>query len=175
MAFYEIKTNNDPIQEKMDEIDRHVAGCVYVKNNKSFLKKLFPDKEQREQAEHNLRLSHTEFDFREKALRIGRDAQLRAIEEMYNDYLVRGKIPIRRERAEFVLEQKMMLENRVMTLSHEFESTMMTNYEKAEKIHIPSLKSRKMDMLDKTIENFYDLINQLRVHFREILDQGVEY
>ncbi|MEE4357083.1 MAG: hypothetical protein V2I97_11495 [Desulfococcaceae bacterium] len=175
MTHYEIRKGDDNIQDKMTDIDRHVSTCVYVNNNKSFLKKLFPDKRQRENAEHDLRLARTEFDFREKALGIARDAQLQAIQEMYNDYLVRGKIPIRRERAEFVLEQKMMLENRVSILSQEFETSLMKNYEQAEKIHIPSLKSRKMQMLDDTIDEYFNLVDQLRNSFKEILDEGVEY
>ncbi|QTA81763.1 Uncharacterized protein dnl_41120 [Desulfonema limicola] len=175
MIHYQIKANNDPIRDKMAEIDDHVASCVYVKKNQSFLKKLFPDKDQREAAEHELRLSHTEFNFRERALEIARNAQLRAIEEMYNDYLVRGKIPIRRERSEFILEQKKMLENRLMQLVNEFENSLVAEYERAENISIPSLKNRKFDMLEKTIENYYELIDKLRDHFREILDQGVEY
>ncbi|MEZ4529134.1 MAG: hypothetical protein R2941_24745 [Desulfobacterales bacterium] len=174
MARYEIRKNDDPIRSKMAEIDTHVSGCVYVNKNKSFLKKLFPDRNQRELAEHELRLSQTEFQFRENALRIARNAQLQAIEEMYNDYLVRGKVPIRRERAAFVAEQRNILETHLQNLSEEFEISMMISYKKAEQISIPSMKDRKLEMLDNTITDYYDLIRQLKENFRQILDESVE-
>lgn len=172
MKHYEIRKTDDPVCNKV--IIEHFDGQGFMDRNRSLWQKMFPGQLQKEFAVHELAQARTEFEFREKALKIARQSQIQAISEMYQDYLIRGKIPIRRERAEFVITQKIMLENRVTSLSLEFEANMVKHYELAEKIQIPSMKSLKFEMLDKTIENFFDLINELRENFRAILDEGVE-
>lgn len=158
----------------MAEIDQQASSSVMYRKHDTLLKRLFPSRIQRENGEHLLRMARTEHEFRETALKIARDAQLKSIEEMYNDYLVRGKTTIRRERAEFVLEQKNMLEDRLMTLSDQFDLRVLQAYKKAELIPNEKLKSKKLEMIDDAIESYHSLTQQLQEEFQNILNEGVK-
>ncbi len=167
-------TTEDPIQSKVREIDQQATGSVLVTKNQSFLKRLFPSKLYRDSAEHELRLADTEFEFREKALKVAREAQLQSIQEMFNDYLVKGKTQIRRGRAEFVLDQKIRLERTMMKATDDFNDKVTVAYEKADKISIPELKKKNIELIHDTIESYHALILELQAQFQSILSEGVQ-
>lgn len=166
--------NTGDIAIKVDQIDRQTTGTMLVESNNGLLMRLFPTKRQRDVAKHELRLAKTECEFRENAIRIARDAQIMAIEEMYNDYLVKGKTFIRRERTEFVLEQKIRMERELLKASDEFNQQVMSSYEAAEKIKLPRLREKQMELIEDSIESFHNLAKQLKEQFQGILNEGVQ-
>ncbi|MDM8523751.1 hypothetical protein QUF80_10305 [Desulfococcaceae bacterium HSG8] len=168
----EIVRRDDPIQAKVREIDQQASNSASVRQ--SFLRRLLPSKLQREGAEHELRLAGTEYSFREKALEIARDAQLQSIREMYEDFLIKGKTHVRRERAEFVLEQKIYLENILIKATDDFNAKMTETYEKAEKIAIPELKKKNIELIYDTIDRYHALVASLQDQFQNILNEGVK-
>ena len=139
-----------------------------------FINKLFPSTIEREKVKHELKLSATENEFREKALKIAREAQLLAIEEMYNDFLAKGKTSIRRERAGYILEQKVILERKIIELSDEFNQAIIEAYEKADKIKINFLREQYLEELNGSIESFHSLGKQLKDQFQNIINEGVK-
>ncbi len=168
------EVNTGDVAIKVDQIDRQATGTMLVESNHGLMVRLFPSKRQRDVAKHELRLAKTECDFREKAIRIARDAQILAIEEMYNDYLVKGKTFIRRERTEFVLDQKLRMERELLKASDEFNQQIMISYESAEKIKLPRLREKQLELIDDSIDSFHNLATQLKEQFQNILNEGVQ-
>ncbi len=170
----EKKENTADLHGKLVEIDQQADNAAIIKRHNSFLETLFPSRLQRKSAEHELALAQTEFEFRERALKIAREVQIQTIEEMYNDYLVKGKTGIRADRAKFVLSQKIMLEQNLMLATEDFNANVMEAYAHADKVPIPELKEKNMQLIYATIDSYHDLALQLQQHFQNILNEGVQ-
>ncbi len=168
------ETEGADVVAKLNQIDQHAVSTVVTESNHGLMMRLFPTKRQRDAVRHELSLAKTEWEFREKAIKIARDAQLLAITEMHNDFLIKGKTGIRRERTEFVLDQKIRLENELMKAADDFNQRVMTAYQNAEKITVPRLKEKYLELIDDSIESFHSLAHQLKHQFQNILNEGVE-
>jgi len=173
---YEIEKmdSTTELNGKLVKIDQQANNAAIIRRHDSFLRTLFPGTLQRKAAEHELTLAQTEFEFRERALKIAREVQIQTIEEMYNDYLVKGKTGIRADRARFVLSQKIMLEQNLMLGTEDFNAKVMEAYARADKIQLAELKEKKLQLINATIESYHDLALQLQQHFQNILNEGVQ-
>jgi hypothetical protein len=159
----------DPLHTKMREIDLHVSSCVYAHRNGGLLRKLFPDRRERERVEHELRLSKTEFEFREAAHRIANNAKIQAFKEKCNDSLKRGKAEISVNRAEFLLKENRELENLINGASAEFVNQLM----KLEADSIEQSKGIMIEDRDESVERFRSMIRRLRDDFDRSMDAEV--
>ncbi len=164
---------NENVNTEVAEIQNSASKRI-GNGNRGLLAKLFPSPLDKENANHMLSLAKVEGGYREKALQIVKDAQLQSIEEMYNDWLISGKIDIRGRRAEVVLEQKNVLEAKIMELSNQFEDRILQEMERAEKLKNPMLREKKIRMVEASIESYYNLTHQLQAEFQNILNEGVK-
>jgi len=159
----------------MREIVEEVSGYVedYKDRERTLLQKVFPDRQQRyiELAKHKTVKARYEFQMR--AVQIAHEAQLQAIQEMYNDFLVQGKAKIRKDRAEFFQQQ---FENLMTTLAHksqEFSERIKSAYQQVETINIDSLKKRQERLVDTIADGYYETVEKLIRSFQRILDEEI--
>ena len=162
------------IADKITEIDGVAMKIAVSPQSHRILNSLFPGKHTRAIALHELQMAKTEFDFRQRALKCARDAQLQAIQDMYNDYMVRGKANIRRERAEFFLNQFNALQESIQKTSESFEKETQRVWAESENISLPLLKSKKQQLLEQTIQDFYNVVDRLKKDFENILNENVK-
>ncbi|MCP4353518.1 MAG: DUF342 domain-containing protein [Desulfobacterales bacterium] len=109
-----------------------------------------------------------------KTLNIARETQLQAVQEMFNDYLVKGKICTQRKRTEFLLEQKLRFEKELMKAGDEFNEKIINAYEKADKIQVPELKKKQVELISNSIKTYNTLSHQLQDEFQNILNEAVQ-
>ncbi len=62
----------------------------------------------------------------------------------------------------------------MMKAADEFNQRVMAAYESAEKITVPRLKEKYLELIDDSIESFHNLAHQLKDQFQNILNEGVE-
>lgn len=170
---YPVGKGRNALSKDMGNIQEKASQCI-EKRERSIWSKILPDKLDKENFKHLSELARIEHGYREKALQIVKNAQVQCIEEMYNDYLVRGKIKIRGQRAEAVLEQKNILEEKIMMLSNQFEDKLEQEVVRAERQKNPMLRERKILMIEETIESYFDLIRELQYQFQNILNESVK-
>ena len=89
------------------------AARELIERNATFLDRLFKGDLYRILEDSRIKQARTELDFRERALRIAKETQLQALQETYNQFLVKGKGKFRRDRAEFFAEQALILEKEI--------------------------------------------------------------
>lgn len=107
-----------------------------------------------------------------KTLNIAWETHVQAVQEILNDYLVKRKICIQRERTEFLLEQKLGLEKALMKSGNDFNENIIKSYEKADKIKVPELKKKYIEFINNSIGSYHALALQLQGEFQEILNEG---
>jgi len=139
----------------------------------SFLVRLFPDELDREIHSHELSQLRTGFEYRRKALEMAVETRLQAVEEMCNHVLVTGKSEIRRRRQEFFTEQMLQLEQSMNRHAERFQTEIEQRYDALERLRDPRLKEREAQRLDRRVDEFNDLLEELSRDFVEIVREGV--
>jgi len=159
----------------MREIVEDVSGYVedYKDRERTLLQKVFPDRQQRfiELAKHKTVKARYEFQLR--AVQIAHEAQLQAIQEMYNDFLVQGKAKIRKDRAEFFQQQFEALMNTLAGRSQDFSQRIKLAYQQVESISVESLRKRQERLIDTIADSYYDTVEKLIDSFQRILDEEI--
>lgn len=160
------------LETKLAVIDQEATEGAMVRRNGGLMSRLFPDQIQREAARHRLTVAQSEYEFKETALRVLRDTQLQAMREMCKDQLIKWEMPRKRELTEFVMEQKIQLEHRLMALNDEINDRIMHAYEKAEKIPIPALQERAVEQVYATIDSYHEMAGRLQKQFQDIINEA---
>jgi hypothetical protein len=168
---YQVQRRSRDIENRVSVVDQQAADIAESGPNGSFLSRLFPGEIQREAARSRLNMAQNEFEFREKALRVLRDTQLRAIQEFCNDNLVRWGAGRHVEMATFIMECKSQLEERVTDLTDRFHDRVIRAYEKAENLPIPRLRDRELAQLESMVESYHAAVEELRRNFQTIVEQ----
>jgi len=169
---YQIQKRDRNLEDKLAALDQQACSGAVMKHKETFLSRLFPNELQREAARHRTRLIQTEFRFREETFEILRSTQIQAIKEMCKDHLIKCDTPRKRELAEFVMEEKSRLEDKLMNLTEDFHARITRAYESAEKLPIPELKNRAMDRIYETIDSYHTMSSQLQQRFQRIIDDA---
>ena len=145
----------------------------FIDKNRSFLQHIFPSNLQKILNLSDLTQAKTELEFREKALKMAKESQLHSIKEVYNDFLIRGKGEIRKDRAVFFSQKLEEMEVEIDAITDLFIEVIQKRYLKLDKISVLLLKQFTEKQIEKSIEGFYNSINKLRGDFQNILNEEI--
>ena len=139
----------------------------------SIWQKMFPDQQQRQIEAARYKTVKDRYEFLRKAMQIDHQAQLQGIREMYNDFLIKGKAKIRKDRAEFFQQQLDILMTNLSQKSQEFGERISKAYEKLEMIRIPFLRDRQEQLIQTIIAGYYETAEKLIKNFQNILNEEI--
>jgi len=151
----------------------HPTTAAMISRNRSFLGKLFPDKLDTVLYNSELRQARTETEFREKALKIVKSAQLHSIREMYNQYLIKGKGDMRRDRTRFFAEQYEELEREINHITTAFYTEIEHQYRAMEKLSLPFLREKEEARIIAGVDRYHEAVNKLMSDFNNILFEDI--
>jgi hypothetical protein len=166
-----IPEENPMVKDIVEEVTSYVED--YREGERIPWRKLFPTRQQRKIEEAKYKTVQARYDHQTRAIRVAHEAQLQAIQEMYNDFLVQGKAKIRKDRSEFFQEQ---YENLMMTLankSQEFTCRMNAGYQQLEAITVESLRKRQERLIGTIADSYYETVEKLIRNFQRILDEEI--
>lgn len=135
---------------------------------------LFPNEEQKLSKEHHLKELEQGFHYRQDALKLAISTKLQSVEEMCNHVLVTGKGNIRRQRQEFFATERLALEQKLDSIIDLFNNDIEKRYGKLDEIKHPKLRELEENRLDKKVQSFHDMIDQLIGEFTNIINEGVK-
>lgn len=139
----------------------------------SFLQQFIPDPRKRTVIMEELKAVKDEFEFRRRVLSMTRETQIQALQEVCNQYLVKGKSAIRADTGSFLLAKAAELEAEVNRIFDEFTSDIEKRWKKAEAIQIPQIKKTRLEQLEKDYTRFAKLQEELLNKFLHIVSEGV--
>ncbi len=159
----------------MREVVEEVSGYVedYKDRERTIVQKLFPDRQQRhiDLAKH--KTVKARYEFQMQAIQIAHEAQLQGIQEMYNDFLVKGKAKIRKDRAEFFQQQLENLMDNIARKSQNFSERINGAYQQLETILVDSLRERQEGLIETIADGYYETVAKLIKHFQNILNEEI--
>ncbi len=167
------RPEENPVMKRvLDETDMYYED--HRDRERTLLQRYFPDRQQRqiEMARH--KTVKARYEFLMKAMQIDHQAQLQGIQEMYNDFLIKGKAQIRKDRDEFFQNQLEILMSSLTRKSQEFSERLSTAYQELERIKIPILRERQEQLLLKVSEGYYATAERLMTNFRNILNEEID-
>jgi len=135
---------------------------------------LFPSDEHKLSKEHHLKELGQGFQYRNDALKLAISTKLQSVEEMCNHVLVTGKGQIRRQRQEFFATERLALEQKLDSIIDIFNSDIEKRYGKLDSIKHPKLRELEESRLEKKVQSFHDMIDQLIGEFTNIISEGVK-
>ncbi len=161
-----------PIMKKvLEETDMHYED--HKDRERNVWQKLFPDRQQRQIEIARHKTVKARYEFLMKAMQVDHQAQLQGIQEMYNDFLIKGKAKIRKDRAEFFQQQLDILLTNLSQKSQEFGERISGAYEKLGAIKIPFLHERQEQLIQTIITGYYDTAEKLIKNFQNILNEEI--
>jgi len=146
----------------VEEKDRGVLGA------------LFKTEAEKEVVRHQLKMVRKSAELVEKSFEYFSETKLKAVKEMYNDFLVKGKTRIRAERVEFFAEQEVALRNKVGTICREFMRDIMEEYNRLGEINVQFIRDQEEKRLQDNVYGFRDTVDKLLSDFKNILDEGLK-
>jgi uncharacterized protein YacL (UPF0231 family) len=139
----------------------------------NFLQRLIPDARLRALMEAEVGIIRSELEFRRVMLAKVREAQSQSLTERLNECLIREKATIRSETTVFMLSELNDLIVRMNKLYDDFERDMEEKFAKLESISIPKLRAMREQDIDRTIEIFSEMKEELMVQFQRIVSERV--
>ena len=165
------KTQKNPVISTSDEINASRPAALV--KHRSILQRLFPTKFQKIVIESDLIQAKTELEYREKALKMLKNAQLQAIQEKYNEFLKTGKSIIRSHSGLFFANKLSEFEDEMNTICNNFYQLIENQYDKLNDIKRPYLKGIAEERIEESAIRFKESINKIMTDFIHILDEGV--
>jgi Glu-tRNA(Gln) amidotransferase subunit E-like FAD-binding protein len=144
-----------------------------VEKRNGILQRLFPDETRRAVVQGELSLVKAEFEFRKKVLCVIRETQLQALQENCNQFLARGKATVRAETAKFILAEFHKLQQDMDDIYEEFMSEIAKKWTEAENTESEYLRNIKEGKIDRDLERFAEIYEQLVTRFQNLLNEGV--
>ncbi len=161
-----------PVMKKvLDEADMYYED--HKDRERTLVQKLFPDRQQRQIEIARHKTVRARYEFLMKAMQIDHQAQLQGIQEMYNDFLIKGKAKIRKDRAEFFQHQLEILMTNLTSKSQDFGERIGVSYQKLDAIEVPFLKDRQEQLIQNVVEGYYETAEKLIDNFRNILNEEI--
>lgn len=145
-----------------------------ISRKRSLLEKWFPSETDRQIAAGELDLVKTEFEFRNKALKLIRETQVQSLREIYNAYLKEGKAGTRARLAESLGQKRVLLEERINELSERFATTIDDATAKAQNIQNPKMRQASLDRIDESITGYHDMVSKLVKEFENIASESLK-
>ena len=166
------RPEDHPVMKRvLEETDLYVED--YRDRERNIFQKIFPDRQQRQIELARHKTVKARYEFLLKALQIDHQAQIQGIQEMYNDFLVKGKAKIRKDRAEYFQQQLELLLNSLTKKSQEFSQEMEAAYQKLESVKVDFLRERQEQLIQTVVAGYYETAEKLIANFRKILDEEI--
>ncbi len=161
-----------PVMKKvLDEADMYYED--HKDRERTLVQKLFPDRQQRQIEVARHKTVKARYQFLMKAMQLDHQAQLQGIQEMYNDFLIKGKAKIRKDRAEFFQHQLEILMTNLTSKSQDFSERIGVSYQKLDAIKVSFLKERQEQLIQNVVEGYYETAEKLIDNFRNILNEEI--
>lgn len=159
------------MREVVDDVQMYVDD--YKDRERTLWQKLFPDRQRRHIELAKFKTVRDRYEFQMQAIQIAHEAQLQGIQEMYNDFLIKGKAKIRKDRAEFFQQQFEDLMTNLAGKSQEFSSRINAAYKQIEKMDTEFLRERQEHLIRTVADGYYDTAEKLIRNFQNILDEEI--
>jgi hypothetical protein len=172
-------TKTDLIQPEETPIMKQVVEDVslyiedYKDRERTLWQKIFPDRQQRHIELAKFKTVRDRYEFEVRALQIAHEAQLQGIQEMYNEFLIKGKAKIRKDRSEFFQQQLEDLLTTLSTRSQDFTGRLNAAYQQLEQISVDFMRQRQEQLMETIIDGYYETVAKLVKNFQCILDEEI--
>ncbi|HYN77478.1 MAG TPA: hypothetical protein VES73_06775 [Lamprocystis sp. (in: g-proteobacteria)] len=150
-----------------------MVAATIQHGHESLFARLFPGEAERALRTHELDQLKTGFEYRQRALRMAVETKLQAVEELCNQVLVTGKGEIRRKRQEFFAEQKLQLQQSMNACTERFHVEMERRFDALEALRNAHIRAREEQRLERAVDEFHDMLEQLGADFLAIIHEGV--
>jgi hypothetical protein len=169
---YTVNYNPELLHVPVTESNARVEA-VMAAHRVSFVRRLFPNEEDRVVRAHELDQINSGFEFRRRALQMAVETKLQAMEEMCNHVLVTGKSEIRRQRQEFFADQRLRLQVAMNDCADRFNQDLERRLGELERYKNPYLRKREEQRLLAVVDQFHAMLAQLAEDFLSIIQEGV--
>lgn len=139
-----------------------------------FLGRLFPDEIQKARAAHELAQAQTEFEGRQRILRLVVETHVQGFQEVCNVLLAKCKVESRRGLANFLVGQMNLLQAEMEDHQANFQALMERKQRRIETITIPELKESEQVVLSNMIYDFTDLLDKMIQRYKSIANEFIE-
>jgi len=165
-------TQQNPVITNSDEINA-VRPEALIQKHRQILQRLFPTKMQKAIVDSDLAQAKTELEYRERALKMLKEAQLQAIEEKYNEYLKTGKAIIRSDSGLFFADKQVDFDDGINKICDRFYSAVERQYDKLQNLKIPYLRELEEQRIEECVKQFQETMKKLTTDFAHILDEKI--
>lgn len=165
-------TQQNPVITNSDEVNA-VRPEALIQKHRHILQRLFPTKMQKAIVDSDLTQAKTELEFREKALKILKEAQIQAIEEKYNEYLKTGKAIIRSDSGLFFANKQSAFVVGINKICDNFYQAVERQYDKLQNLKIPYLREIEEQRIEECAMQFKQSVDKLMADFVHILDEKI--
>jgi hypothetical protein len=159
------------MRQVVEDVSLYVED--YQDRERTVWQKIFPNRQQRQIELAKFKTVRDRYEFEMRAIQIAHEAQLQGIQEMYNEFLVKGKAKIRKDRSEFFQQQLEDLLTNLSTKSQEFSGHLNTMYQQLEKLSVEFMKHRQEQLIETIVEGYYETVEKLIKNFQRILDEEI--
>lgn len=163
--------DNALVKDVVDEVAGYVED--YKDRERTPWQKLFPTRQQRQIEMAKYKTVKERYNYQIQAVQIAHQAQLQAIQEMYNDFLIKGKAKIRKDRSEFFQQQYEQLMRTLSQKSLDFTAQMDASYQQLASVKVDKLRDRQEALIDTIAESYYATVGKLIYNFQRILDEEI--
>ncbi len=169
------QTSNQAIIVPHDTINQVTADvnmqAATRQERKDFLSRIFQSRVEREIELAQASTVKDHFEFQRGAIQLAHDAQLQAIKEMYEDYLIQGTAENRKKRIDFFEEQLSDLQVKSIEKSRYFLTGMSAEYDKLETIKPDYMREQQEDAIQMHVNKYMGTNKNLISGFVDIVNQ----
>jgi hypothetical protein len=172
-------TKQDLTQPEDTPVMRQVIEDVslyiedYKDRERTVWQKIFPDQQQRHIELAKFKTVRDRYEFEMRAIQIAHEAQLQGIQELYNEFLVKGKAKIRKDRSEFFQQQLEDLLTNLSNKSQDFTAHLNASYQQLEKISVDFMRKRQEQLVETIVDGYYETVEKLIKNFQNILNEEI--
>jgi hypothetical protein len=145
----------------------------YKDRERTIWQKIFPDRQQRHIELAKFKTVRDRYEFEMRAIQIAHEAQLQGIQELYNEFLVKGKAKIRKDRSEFFQQQLEDLMTNLSNKSQDFTAHLNASYQQLEKISVDFMRKRQEQLVETIVDGYYETVEKLIKNFQNILNEEI--
>ena len=143
-----------------------------LQRRRGLLARIFPSKTDQEMFRNHLALVRTNNEFVEKTLDLFCRVRFIALQQVYQDYLVRGAAKITAERSAFIMQEKARLSDEINRIARQFITAMDIELESLDRVKSLALRQAEERRILADIEAFQETVARVMRDFREVLEIG---
>jgi len=167
---------NEPVnsQEIASEITNYSQQVLLqALEDQGVLERLFPDQRKRAAVKGELELIETEYEKAKRFLEIVRETQIQSLTETCNQYLKREKGEVRANVHEYLLQKTKELAEEMDKIMEDFLQKWDEKIQQLEQIKSPKIRELREQQLNRDLEYFAELQQELMTRFKQIVSEGV--